>query len=41
MTGTSQTFFNEGARALGISLTAEFHEHSLEAYLQMVKENLE
>ena len=39
MTGNSQTFFNEGARAFGLVLMDEFHQHSIEAYVQMVKEN--
>lgn len=40
MTGNSHTFFNEGARAVGLVLMDEFNEHSLDAYVQMVKENL-
>lgn len=39
MTGNSHTFYNEGARAVGLVLMEEFHKHSLDAYVQMVKEN--
>lgn len=39
MTGNSQTFANEGARTFGLALMAEFHEHSIDAYAVMVKEN--
>lgn len=40
MTGNSFTFYNEGARAFGRWIVEEFHEHSIEAYVQMVKENV-
>lgn len=38
MTGNSQTFFNEGRRDIGLQLMAEVNEHSLEAFVQMMKE---
>lgn len=38
MTGNSQTFFNEGMRNFGLMLLAEFNEHSLDAYIKMLKE---
>lgn len=40
VTGSSDvTSFNEGRRSLGLALMDEFHAHSLEAYLRMVKEH--
>lgn len=38
MTGNSMTFFNEGQRNVGLTLLAEFNEHSLDAYVKMQKE---
>lgn len=38
MTGNSSTFFNEGRRDVGLQLLAEIHEHSIDAFVQMLKE---
>jgi hypothetical protein len=38
MTGDSWTFHNEGQRNIGLQLMAEFNEHSLDAYVRMLKE---
>jgi hypothetical protein len=37
-TGTSQTFFNEGMRNIGLMLMAEIHEFAPEQYAVMLKE---
>jgi hypothetical protein len=39
MTGNSYTFYNEGLRAFGIQVMDELREHSIDAYVLMVKEN--
>lgn len=39
MTGNSNTFFNEGRRDVGLQLLAEVNEHSLDAYVLMLKES--
>jgi hypothetical protein len=39
MTGNSNTFFNEGRRDIGLQLLAEVNEHSLDAYVLMLKES--
>lgn len=38
MTGNSSTFFNEGRRDIGLQLMAEINDHSLDAYVLMLKE---
>lgn len=38
MTGDNRTFFNEGARSVGLQLMAELNDHSIEAYVKMLKE---
>lgn len=40
-TGNSTTFFNEGERNIGLRLMADINEASPEAYVQMVKENID
>lgn len=39
MTGNSSTFFNEGRRDIGLQLLAEINEHSLDAFVLMLKES--
>lgn len=41
MTGNSSTFFNEGRRDIGLQLMAEINDHSLDAYVLMLKEQKE
>lgn len=38
-TGNSTTFFNEGARNVGLSLLSEIHEVCPDAYVLMLKES--
>lgn len=38
-TGSSQTFFNEGERNIGLKLLADINEASPESYLTMLKES--
>ena len=39
-TGNSHTFFNEGARNIGLQMTAILEQHLPGAYLEMLKEKL-
>lgn len=40
-TGNSETFFNEGRRSYGLRVLAMIHEHTPEAYAQMLSEKRE
>jgi hypothetical protein len=40
-TGSSETFFREGERNVGLKLINDIHEASPEAYILMIKENKE
>jgi hypothetical protein len=37
-TGSSETFFREGRRDVGLWLMSEIHDHALEAYVRMMRE---
>jgi hypothetical protein len=39
MTGTVYTYYNEGARQVGLNLMAEIEEADIEAYALLVREN--